>query len=39
LQPIPARRKVIEYTGERLNRKQQGPRSGSYTYLFAIDAY
>jgi SET domain-containing protein len=40
MEPIPARRKVIEYTGERLNRKQAKDRDrGSYTYLFAIDAY
>ncbi len=39
-QPIPARRKVIEYTGERLNRKQAKDRDrGKYTYLFAIDDY
>ena len=36
---IPANRKVIEYTGERLNRKQARERDGEYTYLFAIDAY
>lgn len=40
LEPIPARRKVIEYTGERLNRKQAKDRDrGSYTYLFAVDPY
>jgi uncharacterized protein len=39
-EPIPARRKVIEYTGERLNRKQTRQRDrGNYTYLFALDAY
>ena len=38
--PIPANRKVIEYTGERLNRKQAKARDrGTYTYLFALDAY
>jgi SET domain-containing protein len=37
---IPPHRKVIEYTGERLNRKQAKDRDrGEYTYLFAIDAY
>ena len=36
---IPANRKVIEYTGERLNRKQAKLRDGDYTYLFAVDAY
>lgn len=38
-EPIPANRKVIEYTGERLNRKQAKQRDGEYTYLFAVDAY
>lgn len=37
---IPANRKVIEYTGERLNRKQAKDRDqGTYTYLFALDDY
>ena len=37
---IPAGRKVIEYTGERLNRRQAKARDlGDYTYLFAVDAY
>jgi SET domain-containing protein len=37
---IPANRKVIEYTGERVNRrvaKQRG--EGDHTYLFAVDNY
>jgi uncharacterized protein len=39
-EPIPPRRKVIEYTGEHINRKEtkkrgQGPR----TYLFTLDDY
>ena len=38
-EPIPAHRKVIEYTGERLNRKQAKARDGEYTYLFAVDPY
>ena len=39
-EPIPAHRKVIEYTGERLNRKQAKDRDrGNYTYLFALDDY
>jgi SET domain-containing protein len=39
-QRIPANRKVIEYTGARLNRKQAKIRGdGDYTYLFAVDAY
>jgi SET domain-containing protein len=37
---IPANRKVIEYTGMRLNRKQASDiQSGVYTYLFAVDKY
>ena len=36
---IPANRKVIEYTGERLNRRQAKARDGEYTYLFAVDRY
>lgn len=37
---IPAHRKVIEYTGQRLNRKQAKIRGdGDYTYLFALDTY
>ncbi len=40
LEPIPAHRKVIEYTGERLNRRQAKLRGqGSVTYLFSIDDY
>ena len=40
LQRIPAKRKVIEYTGERLNRKQAKGRDwGECTYLFAVDNY
>jgi SET domain-containing protein len=39
-EPIPKNRKVIEYTGERLNRKQAKERDrGKYTYLFALDDY
>ena len=37
---IPANRKVIEYTGERLNRKQAKDRGDKQlTYLFAVDNY
>ena len=37
---IPANRKVIEYTGQRLNRKQAKIRGdGDFTYLFAVDPY
>ncbi|HUA17866.1 MAG TPA: SET domain-containing protein-lysine N-methyltransferase [Bryobacteraceae bacterium] len=37
---IPAHRKVIEYTGKRLNRKEAKYRGdGDFTYLFAVDNY
>jgi uncharacterized protein len=37
---IPARRKVIEYTGERINRREAKRRGeGAFTYLFAVDHY
>ena len=37
---IPANRKVIEYTGERLNRAETKRRGeGEYTYLFTLDDY
>jgi SET domain-containing protein len=37
---IPANKKVIEYTGERVNRKEAKKRGeGNFTYLFAVDAY
>jgi uncharacterized protein len=37
---IPANRKVIEYTGLRLNRKEAAAvDGGKYTYLFAVDDY
>jgi SET domain-containing protein len=39
-EPIPANRKVIEYTGERLNRREAKNRDhDGFTYLFAVDAY
>jgi uncharacterized protein len=39
-QRIPKNRKVIEYTGKRLNRKEAKYRGdGDYTYLFAVDDY
>jgi len=39
-QRIPANRKVIEYTGVRLNRKEAAAiDGGEYTYLFAVDNY
>lgn len=37
---IPANRKVIEYTGERVNRREAKRRgSGEHTYLFTLDKY
>jgi len=39
-EPIPANRKVIEYTGERLNRRETKKRGeGEYTYLFTLNKY
>jgi SET domain-containing protein len=39
-EPIPARRKVIEYTGERINRRETKLRGdGPLTYLFTLDDY
>jgi SET domain-containing protein len=40
LENIPANRKVIEYTGERVNRIEAKRRgSGEHTYLFTLDKY
>jgi uncharacterized protein len=40
LERIPARRKVIEYTGARINRRETKRRGqGSVTYLFTLDNY
>ncbi|HEY2012701.1 MAG TPA: SET domain-containing protein-lysine N-methyltransferase [Bryobacteraceae bacterium] len=37
---IPARRKVIEYTGEKISRRETKRRgSGNVTYLFTLDNY
>lgn len=37
---IPARRKVIEYTGERVSRREVKRRSGrEHIYLFELDSY
>ncbi len=38
---IPAGRKVIEYTGERINRRETKRRAdlSKFTYLFTLDAY
>jgi uncharacterized protein len=39
-EPIPARRKVIEYTGERISRRETARRGlGPLTYLFTLDDY
>lgn len=40
LQPIPARHKVIEYTGEKIARRETWKRGqGAVTYLFTLDDY
>lgn len=40
LEPIPPRRKVIEYTGERISRRETRRRGmGRVTYLFTLDNY
>jgi SET domain-containing protein len=40
LERIPANRKVIEYTGERIGRRETKIRgSGRFTYLFTLDNY
>ena len=40
LDPIPARRKVIEYTGEKINRKETKRRGDAkLTYLFTLNSY
>jgi uncharacterized protein len=39
-EPIPRRRKVIEYTGERISRRETKRRGlGDRTYLFTLDDY
>jgi SET domain-containing protein len=39
-EPIPARHKVIEYTGERISRRETRRRGlGPRTYLFTLDNY
>ena len=39
-EPIPSNRKVIEYTGERISRKETKRRSeAEFNYLFALDHY
>jgi SET domain-containing protein len=39
-EPIPARRKVIEYTGEKISRRETKRRGDSHvTYLFTLDDY
>jgi uncharacterized protein len=40
LERIPPRRKVIEYTGERISRRETSVRGqGDITYLFTLDNY
>jgi SET domain-containing protein len=40
MEPIPPRRKVIEYTGERISRRETKRRGqGKLTYLFTLDDY
>jgi SET domain-containing protein len=40
LENIPARRKVIEYTGEKISRKETKRRGdGPFTYLFTLNDY
>src|SRR3954453_22344010 len=40
LENIPPRRKVIEYTGEKISRRETSRRSdGPFTYLFTLDSY
>ena len=40
LEDIPPRRKVIEYTGEKINRKETKRRgNGNITYLFTLNEY
>src|SRR5207244_7014258 len=40
LERIPANRKVIEYTGEKISRRETKRRgSGRHTYLFTLDNY
>src|ERR1700722_18057077 len=40
LERIPAQRKVMEYTGERINRRETKVRGqGDLTYLFTLDNY
>jgi SET domain-containing protein len=39
-EPIPARRKVIEYTGERISRRETKRRGqGRFIYLFTVNSY
>lgn len=40
-EPIPANRKVIEYTGEKISRRETRRRSeeSEFTYLFTLDSY
>ena len=39
-EPIPAKRKIIEYTGERISRTEIKKRAGKkLNYIFTIDRY
>ena len=39
-EPIPAKRKIIEYTGERISRREIKKRAGKkLNYIFTIDSY
>ena len=37
--PMRARRKVIEYTGEKVSRRETKRRGDGITYLFTLDDY
>ena len=40
MENIPPRRKVIEYTGQKISRRETSRRSdGPFTYLFTLDSY
>src|ERR1700733_1254170 len=40
LEPIPKRTRVIEYTGERISRREISRRlEGRFTYIFLLDPY
>jgi uncharacterized protein len=40
LEPIPVKRKILEYTGERISRREIKKRAGKkLNYIFTIDSY